>query len=128
MSSTRPSNPHNIEFARIAETEEDLAFLRRHVKDIVEGAAFKGSYRNGQFLQYIIDQGIAGHFDSLKERMIGVELFGRSPTYDTGEDAAVRVTASDIRKTPSATLWPLRRRVSIPHQSSARLLYPGDHT
>jgi hypothetical protein len=36
--------------------------------------------------------------DSLKERVIGVELFGRSPDYDTGEDAIVRVTASDVRK------------------------------
>ena len=27
-----------------------------------------------------------------------MELFGRSPTYDTGEDAIVRVTASDVRK------------------------------
>jgi len=98
MSSTRPSNSHTVEFAKIAETEEDLALLRRHVKDIVEGAAFKGSHRSGQFLQYIIDQGLAGHFDSLKERVIGVELFGRSPTYDTGEDAIVRVTASDVRK------------------------------
>jgi hypothetical protein len=28
--------------------------------------------------------------------MIGVELFGRQPTYDTGEDAIVRGTASDV--------------------------------
>lgn len=34
----------------------------------------------------------------MKERVIGVELFGRSPTYDTGDDAIVRVTASDVRK------------------------------
>ena len=30
--------------------------------------------------------------------MLGVELFGRSPTYDTGDDAIVRVTACDVRK------------------------------
>ncbi|QNI37983.1 hypothetical protein [Edaphobacter albus] len=39
-----------------------------------------------------------GHFDALKERAIGVELFKRPPSYDTGEDAIVRVTASDVRK------------------------------
>jgi hypothetical protein len=54
--------------------------------------------RSGQFLQYIVDQAIAGHFESLKERAIGVELFGRSPSYGTGDDAIVRVTASDVRK------------------------------
>jgi hypothetical protein len=45
-----------------------------------------------------VEQAIEGHLDSLKERVIGVELFGRSPAYDTGEDAIVRVTASDVRK------------------------------
>src|ERR1019366_10410537 len=51
-----------------------------------------------QFLEYIILQAIAGQFDSLKERVIGMELFGRSASYDTGDDAIVRVTASDVRK------------------------------
>jgi hypothetical protein len=45
-----------------------------------------------------VEQAIEGHLDSLKERVIGVELFGRLPTYDTSEDAIVRVTASDVRK------------------------------
>jgi hypothetical protein len=86
------------EFAKLSETKGDIASLQRHLKEVIEGDAFKGSHRSGQFLQYIIDQAIAGHFDSLKERVIGMELFGRSPSYDTGDDAIVRVTASDVRK------------------------------
>lgn len=72
--------------------------LRHHLSEIIEGAAFRGSHRSGQFLTYIVEQAIAGHFESLKERVIGVELFGRSPSYDTGDDAIVRVTASDVRR------------------------------
>jgi len=30
--------------------------------------------------------------------MIGMQLFGRDPSYDTGEDAIVRVTATDVRR------------------------------
>jgi hypothetical protein len=45
-----------------------------------------------------VDQALAGHFESLKERVIGSELFGRPPAYETGEDAVVRVAASDVRK------------------------------
>jgi len=86
------------EFARLIETKGDIASLQQHLKEVIEGDAFKGSHRSGQFLQYIIDQAIAGHFDSLKERVIGMELFGRSASYDTGDDAIVRVTASDVRK------------------------------
>jgi hypothetical protein len=86
------------EFAKLIETKGEVASLQQHLKEVIEGDAFKGSHRSGQFLQYIIDQAIAGHFDSLKERVIGMELFGRSASYDTGDDAIVRVTASDVRK------------------------------
>jgi hypothetical protein len=84
--------------ARIVETEEDVARLQRHLKEVVEGEAFKGSHRSGQFLTYIVEESIAGRFAGLKERIIGVNLFGRVPSYDTGDDAIVRVTASDVRK------------------------------
>ncbi|MGA8728205.1 MAG: hypothetical protein WB608_05590 [Terracidiphilus sp.] len=93
-----PIDARETEIAKIAESKEDIAALQQHVTEIVEGSAFKGSHRSGQFLKYIVDQSIAGHFESLKERVIGMELFGRSPSYDTGEDAIVRVTASDVRK------------------------------
>jgi hypothetical protein len=86
------------EFAKLIEHKADIASLQQHLKEVIEGDVFKGSHRSGQFLQYIIDQAIAGHFDSLKERVIGMELFGRSASYDTGDDAIVRVTASDVRK------------------------------
>src|SRR6202012_2147095 len=98
MSQNSQIEARTIELAKISETEEDILLLKQHVKEVIEGTAFKGSHRSGQFLQYIIDQSIAGHFESLKERVIGVELFGRSPSYDTGDDAIVRVTASDVRK------------------------------
>jgi hypothetical protein len=98
MPQTRQNGARTIALAKIAGTEENIALLQQHVKEVIEGEAFKGSHRSGQFLQYIVDQAIVGHFESLKERVIGVELFGRSPSYDTGEDAIVRVTASDVRK------------------------------
>ncbi len=84
--------------AKILETEQDVARLQQHLKEVVEGEAFKGSHRSGQFLTYIVEESIAGRFAGLKERLIGVKLFGRAPSYDTGEDAIVRVTASDVRK------------------------------
>lgn len=98
MPQTHQNDARTIELAKIATTEEDIALIQRHVKEVIEGSAFKGSQRSGQFLKYIVDQALAGHFEALKERVIGVELFGRIPTYDTGEDAIVRVTASDVRK------------------------------
>ena len=98
MNITAPTDPRTSEIGKIVETEKDLELLKRHLKEVIDGAAFKASHRSGQFLKYIVDQAIAGHCESLKERVIGIELFGRSPSYDTGEDAIVRVTASDVRK------------------------------
>lgn len=77
---------------------EEIAPLQDHLKEVLEGDAFKGSHRSGQFLKHVVDQAIAGRFDCLKERVIGIEVFGRSPSYDTGTDAIVRVTASDVRR------------------------------
>lgn len=82
----------------VLKTQEDRTALQQHLNEVMEGAAFKGSRRSGQFLRYIVDQAIAGNFESLKERIIGIELWGKPPSYDTTVDAIVRVTASDVRK------------------------------
>ncbi len=84
--------------ATTAFSKQDTVLLQRHLNEILEGEAFRGSPRSGQFLKYVVEQAIAGRTDALKERVIGVELFGREASYDTGEDAIVRVTASEVRK------------------------------
>jgi hypothetical protein len=98
MPSMNPIDAREADILKLAASEADVVLLRQHLKEIVEGTAFRGSHRSGQFLSYIVEQAVTGNFESLKERAIGVELFGRSPSYDTGEDAIVRVTASDVRK------------------------------
>jgi hypothetical protein len=92
------TDARKVEIGRVVQTEQDIASLQLHLKELIDGAVFKSSHRSGQFLRYIVEQAIAGHFESLKERVIGVEMFGRSPSYDTGDDAIVRVTASDVRR------------------------------
>jgi hypothetical protein len=87
-----------MELAEIAQSDEETAALRKHVAEIIEEKEFRGSPRSGQFLRYVVEQAIAGNVESLKERVIGTELFGRPPSYATGDDAIVRVTASDVRK------------------------------
>jgi hypothetical protein len=98
MSSAAQVAERSAEIARILKTETDLKAFEQHLEDILCGEAFRGSHRSGQFLRYVINQSVSGHCNELKERLIGIELFGRSPTYDTGEDAIVRVTASDVRR------------------------------
>jgi hypothetical protein len=83
---------------KAVEIGPDAEILREHLREIIASPAFKGSRRSQQFLQHIVEKTIRGHAHEVKERSLGVDLFARSPSYDTGEDAIVRVTASDVRK------------------------------
>ena len=66
--------------------------------EILQSPVFKASPRSQHLLKYVVEKALDGDFDALKERLIGTELFGRPAGYDTGEDAIVRVAASDVRK------------------------------
>lgn len=90
--------PPAAETATAEDLARDAPILRSHVRQVVASAAFRGSRRGRQFLEHIVDKALSGRAEDLKERNLGIELFGRPPAYDTGEDAIVRVTASDVRK------------------------------
>jgi hypothetical protein len=49
-------------------------------------------------LKFVVSEALVGQIDQLKERTIGIEVFGRDPDYDTTNDPIVRVTAAEIRK------------------------------
>lgn len=49
-------------------------------------------------LQYAVERALAGETGTLKERTIGVEVFGRAAGYDTAADHIVRSTAGDVRR------------------------------
>ena len=71
-----------------------LCTLRR----ILESSHFSKSKRYPAFLEYIVRFALEEHTDSLKERTIGVEVFGRAPDYDTGTDPVVRIAAGEVRR------------------------------
>ena len=54
--------------------------------------------RYGAFLRYVTERALSHKQEPLTERTLGVEIFARSPNYDTDADPIVRVTASELRK------------------------------
>jgi hypothetical protein len=84
--------------ARIANFTQEEEGIRKQLETILESPAFKGSRRSQEFLRFVVEKALSGRFDDLKERILGIELFGRPVTYDTSQDAIVRVTANDVRK------------------------------
>jgi TolB-like protein/Tfp pilus assembly protein PilF len=77
---------------------EQADLVRLHVKQVLASHVFAGSKRIQDFLQLIVGHALDGDFDSLRERMIGAEMFGRPIGYDTGSDSVVRVKATELRK------------------------------
>jgi hypothetical protein len=59
---------------------------------------FRSSKRSQDFLRYVVENGLGGRTDMLKERIIGIEVFGRPTSYDPSDDATVRVKAGEVRK------------------------------
>ena len=51
-----------------------------------------------QLLSYLCEMLFAGKAGQIKEYSIGVEVFGRSPSYDQNSDSIVRVEANRLRK------------------------------
>lgn len=59
---------------------------------------FRNSRRYPAFLAHIVRRRLEGDLDSLKERILGIEVFKRPHDYDTGADPVVRITAGEVRK------------------------------
>jgi hypothetical protein len=65
---------------------------------MVKSRHFRNSRRYPAFLAHIVRRRLEGDLDSLKERILGIEVFKRAHDYDTGADPVVRITAGEVRK------------------------------
>jgi len=72
--------------------------IREQMTRVLASHEFRSSKRSQEFLRYVIENTLKGQADVLKERTIGIEVFGRSTNYDPSEDATVRVKAGEVRK------------------------------
>src|SRR5437870_8251995 len=72
--------------------------VREELIRILASHEFRTSKRSQEFLRYVVEHTLSGQSDLLKERTIGIEVFGRSTSYDPSEDATVRVKAGEVRK------------------------------
>lgn len=78
-------------------SERQMAQVRATLERVLASQAFRKSEQCQKFLRYVVENS-CGHEDLLRERTIGIEVFGRKPDYDTAEDPVVRVRATEVRK------------------------------
>jgi len=79
-------------------SEEDRKLVYEELDSMLASYHFRTSKRYPAFLRYIVDAALDGRAADLKERTLGIEVFGRDPDYDTSADPVVRFSASEVRK------------------------------
>ncbi len=91
-------SPQSEKEANGADSTPSAVAIREQLRRLLAHPLFTNSKRYPVLLAYTVEQTLLGNAGELKERTIGVEAFGREPTYDVNLDPVVRTTAAEVRK------------------------------
>lgn len=78
-------------------SESGEAAVRAQLHRILNSAPFQRSRRRQRFLEYIVNETLAGRGDRIKGYTIAVEVFERPSTFDPNIDPTVRIEAARLR-------------------------------
>ena len=78
--------------------EIDTTLVGQALEEVLHGHSFSSSKQCQALLRYIVRHTLDDQGSMLRERVIGAEVFGRPPDYDTGNDPVVRSRAAEVRK------------------------------
>jgi len=84
--------------AWVPETDNGRRAIHEQLERLLANARFKNSKRCPSLLRFLVDKTLDGRTEHLRERTLGIDVFGRPHDYDTNADPIVRATAGDIRK------------------------------
>ena len=71
---------------------------RQQIDRILQSKAFRGSEVQRNLLAYLADRSLTGEADALKEYTVGLDAFGKPPSYDPRQDSVVRVHLARLRQ------------------------------
>jgi hypothetical protein len=94
----RGKNERVFDNAPLNPAEVDAAAVREQMQRMLAHPLFRSGRRCPALFQYVVEQALDGKTALLKERIIGIEVFGRTPDYDTNADSVVRTAAAELRK------------------------------
>ncbi|WP_448204921.1 hypothetical protein [Azospirillum sp. sgz302134] len=73
------------------------ALIDEALERVLASRGFRGSARKRRFLEFIVEQTLAGHADRIKAYTIAVDVFDRDASFDPLLDPVVRIQAGRIR-------------------------------
>jgi TolB-like protein len=71
--------------------------VRQELERVLASPGFASNERLSRFLRVIVERHLVGRDGELKESVIGIEVFGRQPGFDTKQDSTVRTEAGRLR-------------------------------
>ena len=107
-------------------SESDQTAVREQLERILHSAPFLQSQRRQRFLEYIVNETLAGRGERLKGYNIALAVFDRPQNFDPAVDPIVRIEAARLRdklREYYDTDRPKRRRA---HRPAERELHAAD--
>lgn len=80
------------------ELQKHAGAIREQLARILASPLFRSSKHYPGLLRFVVEQAVEGSGAHLKERALGIAVFGREPNYDTNLDPVVRTSACEVRK------------------------------
>ena len=78
--------------------DPDQKAIREQLDRILHSGPFAQSRRRQRFLEYIVNETLAGRSERLKGYNVGLEVFDRPETFDPAIDPIVRIEAARVRE------------------------------
>jgi TolB-like protein len=78
-------------------TESECQAARSELERVLGSPAFTRNERLGRFLRFVVERHLEGKDEEIKESVLAVEVFGRSPDHNPKQDSIVRTEASRLR-------------------------------
>src|SRR5512144_2970780 len=72
--------------------------VQDQLRRILASDGFHASARNRRFLEYVVEETLAGRADRIKAYNIATSVFGRGADFDPDLDSIVRIEAGRLRR------------------------------
>jgi hypothetical protein len=76
----------------------DAGTVQETIDRLIQSKTFQTSEAHRRLLQYLAERTLAGDADRLKEYTVGLEAFGKPPSYDPKHDSIVRLQMGRLRQ------------------------------
>ena len=97
----RQSDPGLQRECRVGESgikSPDLATVRAQLERMIASDDFTATSRNRRFLEFVVDETLAGRRELIKAYTIATSVFGRGADFDPQFDSIVRIEAGRLRR------------------------------